>query len=166
MTKNKLIKIILPTAAALALGLAVGIWYLHNNSLIPRNIQKQINFAILVPSKTVSKVEKRTVKYSSTNKVLSFQSEYEGASLVISEQAFPDQFVDIPQAYDQFLNQLPTITSFGSVNGQVNIAEPPNLHGLTLIVMNTKGTFIFIHPSKNITENSWREFFNNLVVVK
>jgi len=134
--------------------------------LISADIRKQINFAIMVPSDN-SLVDKKTVKYDPSKKILSFLCDSFNSKLIVSEQAFPDQFVDVPQAYDRFLQQLPTITSFEVINGQVNLAKPENLNGKTLAVMNGKGTFIFVHSqTKDLNENQWRTFFNSMDIIK
>jgi len=148
----------------LALLSIASLLYILNSSPIKKEIRKQVAFAIMVPTDNKS-LQKNSEKYNSTEKILTYKATYKNVELVISEQAMPDQFVDIPQAYDKFLQQLPTYSSFQSINGNVHLAKPANLHGITLAVMDGKGTLMIVRPNKTIADDDWRRFFNDSKVL-
>jgi hypothetical protein len=92
---------------------------------------------------------------------------YSGKSLTFAEQSTPQNFVDIPQAYDKLIESLNSYSSFDSFYGKVDLTHPKELKGQQSAAMNSKGTLMFIHPTNgDLSTDQWKQLFNNLSIVK
>lgn len=151
----------------ITVGIVVGLILLRASPAIPPEIKKQLNFVILYPENNNPVIVNRnTFKYDSQTKVLSFMSVCYGAQGTITEQVTPDSFVDIPGYYDKVLEQMNSYSSFDTVIGTAYLTHPSSLNGDQVVVMNTKGTLMFVHSTKEVSQDNWRQFFNSLEIIK
>jgi hypothetical protein len=136
--------------------------------IIPYAVKKQVSFVIYWPSKSAPvKNDKTTIKFDPTTKLLSYIAQTnDDIKLTISEQATPESFVDIPAAYDKFIENLLQYSAFESPDGKVFLTHPKELKGGQTAVMNTKGTLLFMKPEKDVSDDTWRKIFNNLDIIK
>jgi hypothetical protein len=104
-------------------------------------------------------VDRKTVKYDSGLKLLSFTASVGGISTVFSEQPTPDSFNDAPQIYDKVLERMNDYSKFDVVAGTVHLTRPSDLGGKQAAVMNTKGTLLFAKPDRDLSTDQWRRLF-------
>jgi hypothetical protein len=135
--------------------------------IIPPSVKKQVSFAIYWPNKTTLTNDQTTIKYDPPNKFLSFVSTTQnGSKIIISQEATPESFTDIPKVYDKFIAGLQQYSNFDSVNGRVFLVHPKELKGQQTAVMNAKGTLLFMRPDKDISDDTWKQIFNNLDIIR
>ena len=165
-------RFISPRLASLVLvivGLSVisGLGYMRAASqpALPPGVAKQLSFGVYFPTtKTdVAKIDTRTIKYQVNGGLLSYTARLtDGTTISVNQQATPESFVDIPQAYDKLVSSLQPYSSFASINGKVSLTHPKELQGSQSAVMNAKGTLLFARPSKSLTDEQWHQLFNGL----
>lgn len=163
-----MIAIVSVVVLAIAAG-GAGYYFTHRPTLIPQAIRKQVSFVIFVPGKSsADQVNHTTVKYDSSLQLLTYmaKSASNNLQIIISEQATPQSFVDIPQTYDALTTKLNQYGSFDSINGTVYLTRPKELNGGQSAVMNAKGTLLFAKPSQSLSDNDWRAFFNSLNIIQ
>jgi hypothetical protein len=136
--------------------------------IIPPAIKKQVTSVIFWPSKDAPVLsDKQTIKYNPNEKLLSYVAHTSnGRELIISEQPTPDSFNDIPQVFSKFTEGLHQYTSFSTPDGTVSLTRPKELKGGQTAVMSAKGTLMFIKPSKDLSDDEWRQLFNNLEIIR
>ena len=146
--------------------LGYGAWQ-KSKVIIPQPIKKQLSFVIYWPIKPSPLTNnKTTIKYDPTNKLLSYVSTTtDGTKVVISQQATPDSFTDVPQVYTKFISDLQQFSSFDSPNGTVFLVRPKDLSGGQAAVLNSNGTLMFMRPDKDINTSTWKQIFNNLQII-
>ena len=132
---------------------------------LPANISKQLSFGVYFPTANtaVATINKRSINYQASGGLLSYTAQLtDGTTVSVNQQATPESFVDIPQAYDKLVASLQPYTSFDSINGRVSLTYPKELKGSQSAVMNAKGTLLFARPSKSLSDKQWRQLFNGL----
>lgn len=131
------------------------------------NVKQQVSYVIFYPPKSAGlKVDKSSINYNSSTKVLTFNATADGNQLAFSEQAAPDQFTDIPQYLPRLTQLLNTYTSFNSALGNVYLTRPSELKGSQSALFVGAGTMTFVHPRHDLSDDFWRRFFNTLSEVK
>jgi hypothetical protein len=130
--------------------------------VIPSSIQKAVASTIFIPGPSATFINRKTVKYDSKTKLLSYQATAFGINTIISEQPTPDSFTDIPQVYDKFIDNLNQYSNFDTNNGKVFLTHPKELKGGQTAVMNSKGTLMFAKPDRALSGDQWRQFFKSL----
>ncbi|MDL2341804.1 MAG: hypothetical protein QFB87_01860 [Patescibacteria group bacterium] len=135
---------------------------------IPRAIKQQIAFVIFYPSITTgAAVNAASFKYDTQSKLLSYVVSYSGRSITVAEQATPQNFIDIPQAYDKLTESLNEFASFDSYYDKVSLVHPKEFNGQQSAVMNSKGTLIFAHPTNgDLTVDQWKKLFNGFEIIR
>lgn len=129
-------------------------------------VLKASDFAVFVPNSKAIIIDPDTVKYNSQDKVVAFTVTIGQTAAVVSEQATPEQFTDIPQVYDKVLSSMRQYQSFEVPLGKVYLTRPAEQQGKQAAVMNTKGTLMFVKPTTDLTEDQWRDLFLNLKIRK
>lgn len=135
---------------------------------IPTDIKQIVSHVIYYPDSTSGlSVDKNSFKFDDASEVLSFTAKYGNANITIAEQATPENFVDIPPAYDKLIETLNSYYAFSSFHGTVHLTKPKENKGQQSAVMNSKGTLMFANVTGgSLTENEWKKFFNNLEVIR
>lgn len=136
--------------------------------IIPNDIKKQVTSTVFWPEKNSPVVgDKSTIKYDSENKLLSYVVRTsDGTKIVVSEQPAPDAFADFPQTYVKFAEDLRQYSSFENSNGKVYLTHPKELKGGQTAIMYAKGTLMLLRPDKDISDDTWKQIFNNLDVIQ
>lgn len=136
--------------------------------IIPVSISHELSFSIYWPTKTSIAVgDKASIKYNPSEKLFSYTASLkDGNILTISEQPTPDTFVDVPNAYDKLIESMQKYKSFESSAGTIYLTRPVNLGGNQAGVMNSHGVLMFVKVAKDVTEDNWARFFNNLELQK
>lgn len=134
---------------------------------LSEEIQKQLTFSLLYPDGSSGhKIAADTATYDGRTKVLIFHAKKGEIDMTISEQATPEQFNDIPEYYPKLVEKLHAYTTFDSLHGKVSLTQPEELKGEQSAVFNGKGTLMFVHPSRNLSVDEWRDFFNTLAIAE
>lgn len=141
---------------------------LHKNSPVPADIKKQVSFLVYYPDKgSLALPDKTSFKYDDASKVLSYKIYLGNVSMTVAEQATPQNFVDIPEAYNKLIESLNGYKQFDSLYGTVNLTHPKEFKGEQSAALNAKGTLMFIHPTNGkLSDDQWRQLFNNLRILK
>jgi hypothetical protein len=139
----------------------------HSQPIIPTSVSKRVNYVIFYPAKNPKVVlEKNTIKYTSSEQLVSYIVNFNGALITFSEQSSPSTFVNDTSLYPEFISKLNGINAFVSVNGTVNITHPQGSQYETA-VMNAKGTLLFAQSTnKDISQSNWQLLFNNLLYTR
>ncbi|MDB5178429.1 MAG: hypothetical protein JWN01_372 [Patescibacteria group bacterium] len=154
---------------AIMVGLIVAgiIVILHPRSPIPSSIKTQLTFPVFYPDPTTGyKIDPGSITYSARDKVLIFNVSSSGNRIVFSEQGTPGPFNDVAGYYDKFIEKLGGYASFDSTNGKVSLAHPQELKGGQSAIMNAKGTLLFAHPDKDLSDDNWHKLFNAMAMEK
>jgi hypothetical protein len=133
-------------------------------SPIPGSIKLKLTSSLLLPSRARANIDRGSAKYDSSLKVLSFTGLVDGKNLVIAEQPTPEQFVDIPAAYEKVLGSMNDYSDFDTTMGTVHLTKPDELHGGQTAVLNAKGTLLFAKSASGLSTDQWRQFFNSVTV--
>lgn len=154
--------VVIAASVILVAGVAL-VLLLGPKPVISRTIIKQAGFGVWYPAKPYE-VRKSTLKVTKSGQdmLASFDAANGGTTLSFTEQATPESFTDVPQVYDKLIEKLRGYSTFDSVNGKVDLTMPEELKGVQTAVMNSRGTLIFVRPSKALSANDWRQVFNSL----
>jgi hypothetical protein len=149
------------------IGLAVtGFMIFGPKPLVPAVITRAVTSTILVPNVSGATVDRKSMKYDSQIKLLTYTASADSVNIVVSQQPTPASFTDIPQVYDKVVASMSEYSTFESSTGTVHLTRPKDLGGKQAAVMNAKGTLMFVKPARDLSEDQWRRLFNNLEVVK
>jgi hypothetical protein len=155
------------SVAMLGLLIGVGLYILRPQPPIPDNIYKKLNFSLFYPDPASGyKINQAFVSYDSNAKVVIFHAKSGGRDMLISEQATPAVFNDIPDYYQKLIEKLNGYSSFDSINGTVSLTKPTELKGVQTAILNSKGILMFIRPNQTLSDDDWRKFFKDLIVAK
>jgi|ERR1700683_5193681 len=131
---------------------------------VPTKIRQQLSSTLILPTGKQFAVDNATVKYDSSLRVLSFTAHAFDSTLVVSEQPSPEQFTDVPAAYQKVTEQMNDYYDFATSLGTVHLTTPTQLGGKQAAVINADGTLTFIKPSSNLSTTQWRQFFTSFQV--
>jgi len=137
---------------------------LKTSPILPKQISKQLNFVPFVPNKTEAPSGLSNLSYNSKTQVLTYKVNYNGSTITVTEQSTPQQFSDVPQAYSTLVTSLQSQDTFDTPNGTVDITTPKELKGVQVAVMNSKGALFFAKTNKNMSTDTWKQFFINLTL--
>lgn len=157
--------LILVLALGTGSGFLVWRWY-QDKHPIPTVIRLEATFPLFYPNQKYVNVNKSTIKYDSTAKLLSFTgSTPSGSKLIFSEEPTPSQFNDIPGYYTALLNNMNEYQEIDTIDGQMYLTKPESVNGNQSAVMSTKGTLMFVRAEKNLSVGNWQQLFNNLTII-
>ncbi len=151
--------------AAIGLVVILGL-VLGPKAAVPGSIKRQVTSTLLVPQGGDTQVNRESMKYDSSIKLLTFNAVMGETKMVFSEQPTPDSLNDIPQVFDNLMSSMGQYSSFVTDTGTVNLTRPKELVGKQAAVLNSKGTLMFVKPDKDLSEDQWRKLFKNLAIVK
>jgi hypothetical protein len=133
---------------------------------IPTPVKRQVTSTILIPKISDAVVDRQSVKYDKSLKLLSYTAIVYGVKTVVSEQPTPDSFVDIPQVYDKVVSSMGEYKTFEVDVGTVHLTRPKELNGKQAAVLNTKGTLLFAKPEQDLSDDQWRKLFGSFDILK
>ncbi len=139
-------------------------YWQNSQQILPISIKNQIDFPVYWPnSNEPVTVNKKTLKYDSGDKILSYVARTNnGDNVTITEQATPVSITASPQVFSQLIQDLLEYEEFDSRNGTVYLTHPKELNGGQAAVMNSQGTLLFAKPTSSLVDTAWRKLFNNL----
>jgi len=140
-------------------------WY-NTKGPIPTDISRQLTYPIFYPEETGVTVKRATIRYDKQDQLISFTSLAPTLiNLTFSEEPTPDQFNDISGYYQALLNNMNEYQETDTINGQVYLTKPESVNNNQVAVMNAKGTLMFVRAEKDLSISTWRQLFNNLIIV-
>lgn len=160
-------KWIIGGAVVLTFGAGLIGWLWLSRPLFSHKIRQQVNFVILYPANSsVTTLDRKSIKYDSTEKILTYNASIGTNQLIVTNQATPSNFTDIPQLFDKVIGGMHPYVTFDSSNGKVSLTRPPNTNNQQVAVLNNHGTLMFVRANHDLSEDQWRKFFNNLNELK
>lgn len=157
-------------AAAALIGMTIALWlFLPQPSYnIPKEVMEQNAFAVFVPaSGSKWQIDESATEHLPESNVLSFNFVREGYPIIVmTQQAKPAVFDDVPNYYSIMLNKLHEYRQLDTRIGTVTLTHPEELKGKQSAVGNLRGTLFFAHPDKDLTDQQWTEFFSSLKVLR
>ena len=159
-------KILLASIVVVLIGMIIltVVIYRQRRDIIPTSIARKISFVVYWPNSSNVVADRTSIKYDSQKGVFSYTLNLLSVSTTVTEQATPSEFTDVSGYYSAFINHLNNYDTFDSSSGTVYLTEPSNTSGTTAII-NHSGTLLFAHAQSKISENDWRQFFNNIKVI-
>ncbi len=159
---------LIPVAIVAAGILVIALHKSNTESGIPKAVLKKTVFTVFStdPADNDWQLDKKAVVFDEKQGVLRLHFSSADNRIVMNEQATPDPFNDIPNYYSILLNKLHAYKEVQTNIGSVALTHPEELKGAQSAVINVKGTLIFAQPDKEMSENQWQNFFNNLIIVK
>lgn len=132
-------------------------------SLIPTSINEKVSFPSYVPSNDAHWVlDSSKTSFDQESGVLSLTFTQGSRSIVLTQQASPQVFSDVPQQYTKMLSSMNQYAELQTAFGAVAITHPKELNGGQAAVINKSGTLIFAKPNQELSDEEWKVFFNNL----
>lgn len=163
---NKKIALSFILAGVLIIAMSAVCFALWPKPALPSSITRQINFTIFMPNAETVSIDKPSIKYDSSLKLLSYNINTLNTRAVVSMQPTPESFTDIPEVYKKIVTTMNEEFKFENDLGTIYITRPSDLKGKQAAVVNAKGTLLFIKPDADLTQDQWRQLFNSLDVEK
>lgn len=131
---------------------------MDKGSVIPSEIEKQLDFNPVLPaSDGPMMLDTTTFKYEPKDKVMTVVGSFEGGKLTIAEQAYPEILI-----YDKFVAGMGLYAEEQTKIGTVTLTKPSNLNGKQVAVLNYRNTvLIFVQAEKELTNDKWKQIFND-----
>lgn len=126
-------------------------------------IKRQISFSVYLPTARGVKIDANSVKYDKELKLLSFTLSHDGRSIVVSEQAAPDAFIDVPDYYAKVMAQMGEYKTFDVPEGTVHLTRPAELQGRQTAVLTSGGTLMFFKATTgDLSDDAWRSLLKTV----
>jgi hypothetical protein len=163
----KIVLIVLILIVFFAAGFFIYNRWQNSRQILSASLKKDISYSVFWPNKYAPvSVNRDTLKYDKVNSIFSYIAKTpSGSNLTVTEQATPDSFAASPIVFSQLIKDLIQYEEFSSRSGTIYITTPKELKGGQAAVMNSQGTLMFVKPTKNLSEATWRQFFNNLDII-
>lgn len=150
-------------------GLAFAGWqWLNRPPSQYQRLIKETNFSFYYPSDEEAEwvIDEDSMSFDRENQVLILNFHRGTTKLVLTQQAEPGSFVDIPTLYPKLLDKLHQYAEFQTAIGRVTLTRPEELKGKQSAVANLRGTLIFGNPDADLSETDWKAFFGSLESVR
>lgn len=136
---------------------------------LPASIKKQASFKIVYPSKSVATISRSSYNYQQQQQVLAFSTVYQGANVAFSEQPAPSSLGTGSQVYYPALGIHP-YAQFKTNLGPVALTkfwQSGNLQpeGQAAVLV-SGGTLTIAHTDKSLTNQQWKDLFDNLKIAR
>jgi hypothetical protein len=132
---------------------------------IDEKILKKSNFTVLIPSEYKA-VNQRTVSFNKEVGGLSYNATFNNVTYTVNEQPTPDIFSENPSVYGFKLDQMKQFQDLQTSIGKVTLTKPTEFGGQVVAVSNINGTLTFIRANQPLTEDQWKNFYNNLELIR
>jgi hypothetical protein len=153
----------------LMVGLVIGAYAIFRpqSSPIPKDINQKISHSIFVPAQSSGwRLDKTATSYNNDTGVLNTYLLSRNNRITMTQQNTPQTFKDVPTYYPALLNKLHEYSEIQTSNGTVGLTKPDELKGGQSAVANISDTLMFLHPDHDLTDQQWKQLFNNLDIVK
>ncbi len=131
---------------------------------IPQSIQTQLNFTPFVVNKqSTLKVSSSSYKFDQELDGLSFIANSQSTGrLTISEQATPQEFIDVPDVYSKLVDGMNRYSVFQNQLGTVYLTRPGDQAAGQTAVTNADGVLLFIRSTRDLSDDQWRRIVDDL----
>jgi hypothetical protein len=138
---------------------------------ISSDISKKASFSILYlpnedPQKDTWVIDRSSILYDSSASTLFITYKSGDNKIVVSQQATPDAFKDIPNYYQKFLDKFHQYRDISTSIGTITLTHPEELKGKQSAVAHIKDTLLFANPDKDLSEEEWKGFFNAFEIIR
>lgn len=163
----RITKQVLVIVTVILLAAAGSLLYLKsaNSNPLPKTIKDRVNFKIIYPRNQVAPIKQNSYRYQQN--VLSFQVRFAGADIAFSEQRAPESLGSGDQIYYPTLGIHP-YAQFKTDQGPVALTKFWESGSLQPVgqagVLAAKGTLLTAHSDKILTNQQWKDLFENLKV--
>jgi hypothetical protein len=145
-------------------------WNLKQSAepVLPVEIQRQLSFSPLIPSKRGAYTTD-SFKYDASKQILSYKLTDGQHTVVVTEQSQPVQFTEIAGYQEQFLtNVIQQSETIQTSNGTVYLGHPSKQPTQQVAVMLDRGLLVFMTPqnSNELSSNEWRGLVEQLEIQK
>jgi hypothetical protein len=138
---------------------------LSHKDPLPQNLAWQVHFNMFFPSSSVVKLDRETVAFNSSTKVLSYKAHTANGTMVsFNEQAKPVKFQQSPAAYQEMLTSMQIYDELNSREGKVTLTRPQQLAGAQAGVLLSHDTLLFVQPNGDLSKDDWQQIFDNLQI--
>lgn len=161
--------VVIGVVALIALAAGVGgtvmiLSLLPKPTVLPDPIRQRMSFSPLVTVQD-SPYKSRDFKLGRNEngaEILSFVTATpSGNDIVVTEQALPQEFTDIPEYRDKFLENKKDDT-VATASGTINLFRATKQDNKVAGLMIERGLLIFLNPAKPLAKDEWRAFGDQL----
>lgn len=137
-------------------------------STIPISITQNLSFPIYVPNTSSEwNIDGSGTSYDQQSGVLSLTlTQTNGAQIILTQQSTPQVFNDVPQQYPKLLATMNQYSEIQTSFGTVGLTHPKELNGNQTAISNKAGTLLFAKPNRDLPDDEWKAFFNDLRLLK
>ena len=114
--------------------------------------------AVITPGNDVAPSQ---IQYDPQKKVLAYPEMIGATSATISQQPFPQQFIEDPAKFEAFLDSIPSRMTYPLKNGSAYMAIDQN-GKVQYSVIVTPDALVFIHASSALSQSEWITYFKAL----
>jgi len=146
---------------------------LESQTVISKQVLNEANFTIFYPTDTIKsasswQLQKDRTSFDKGSGVLTLHATQAstGRQIILNQQPTPGAFTDVPTQYSKMLSTLNEYNELQIGFGTIALSHPKELNGGQTAVANKAGTLIFAKPSANLTDNEWKDFFQNLRILR
>ncbi len=163
--------ILLVIATVAAAGIVFGaLWIFKDTNPIPNNLRTKLSFSPLVIPLDSSQITSRSYEFSKAEdktQILSYILDIQDNQVTVSEYVQPSEFTDIPEYKDRFLtNVIQQYATVQTANGTIYLGRLSQQDGQQLGVMIEKGLLVFMRPSAELDEMTWRLIGDRFTIVR
>lgn len=158
--KLKLLIIVLIVAS---IGAAVGtlLYFTRDRSPIPAELRTELTFSPLIIPSDSTDITSRDFALAPTEdgetQLLTYTIANESADIVVSQYPQPQEFVEIPEYKERFLNNVVRQEQVvQTANGTIHIGTLAKGDQGQIGVMLERGLIVFMKPEKSLGQNEWR----------
>lgn len=135
-------------------------------SPVPAYMKEQANFAIIYPKGLT--VDPKSWNYLRDEKSVQFTVKKGSANVVLTEQKTPLAYQTDVAAYNRFIGGLRPRANFDVPLGTVSITNFVTSGDYQVVgetgILNAKGTMLLAHPDRQMSDDDWQSFFQELQV--
>jgi len=148
----------------------VVLWVFKDTNPIPKDLRTNLSFSPLVIPLDSIQINSRDYELSKAEdgaQILSYNLEVKNYEVIVSEYVQPPEFTDITGYRDRFLtNVIAQHATVQTANGTIYLGTLSQSNGEQIGVMIEKGLMVFMRPSAELDEMTWRFIGDRFVIVK
>ncbi len=146
------------------------LWIFRDTNPIPNDLRTELSFSPLVIPLDSTQITSRSYEFSKAEdqtQILSYILDVQDKQVTVSEYVQPPEFTDISEYKDRFLtNVLQQYATVQTANGTIYLGRLTQQDGQQLGVMVERGLLVFMRPSTELSETTWRLIGDRFVIVK
>lgn len=146
-------------------------WYvIRSTNPIPPQIKSQLTFSPFVLPSSTKDYSATDYKFTTAEdkvQILSYLIHAESVTISVSEYPQPQEFTEIPEYRDRFLNNVAKqYDTVQTANGTIYLGRLERQNDKQLGILIEKGLLVFMSPDKKLDPSQWRNLGNRLEIQK